>query len=150
MTILWGILLAVFCLVCLLIIAIVLLQPHQGEGLAGVFGGGGGETFLGAKSITTAVWITSVLAGIYMLLALTVNKIAPTGAEEGVMVSEPGKIAPPPPAPAATTSATSSAPAGNGGSKPPAEQPPTPPPPVPPPEQGGGSKAPPSPPPPGK
>lgn len=101
MEILWGILLAVFCLVCLLIVAIVLLQPHQGEGIAGVFGGGGGEQFLGAKSISTAVWVTSTLAGVYLILALAINKIAPSVSTDSSVMA--GESAPPPPAPPTTS-----------------------------------------------
>ena len=43
------ILLIFFIPVCLLLILIVLLQAGKGGGLAGAFGGAGGQTFLGAR-----------------------------------------------------------------------------------------------------
>ena len=43
------ILLIIFVPICLLLILIVLLQAGKGGGLAGAFGGAGGQTFLGAR-----------------------------------------------------------------------------------------------------
>jgi protein translocase SecG subunit len=69
-----GVLLTiVFFLVCLLIVLIVLVQPHHGEGLATAFGGSSGDSFFGTKAVSAAARITIVLGATYAVLALILN-----------------------------------------------------------------------------
>lgn len=63
-----------FALFALLLIMVVLLQRGRGVGLAGAFGGGGGATAtFGAKTGDILTWVTIVMFGIYVLLAITLN-----------------------------------------------------------------------------
>ena len=48
---------------------IVLLQRGRGGGLAGAFGGAGGQSAFGTKAGDVFTWITSVTAGIWILIA---------------------------------------------------------------------------------
>ena len=68
------ILLILFIPICLLLILIVLLQAGKGGGLAGAFGGTGGQAFLGTQG--TADFLskfTIYLAGGFMVLALILS-----------------------------------------------------------------------------
>ncbi|MEK7449749.1 MAG: preprotein translocase subunit SecG [Planctomycetota bacterium] len=66
----------IFIVVSILLVAIILLQPHHSEsGLAGAFGGGGSESFFGTKAVSVATKITVVLAIIFILLVILLNKI---------------------------------------------------------------------------
>ncbi|MBI3272041.1 MAG: preprotein translocase subunit SecG [Planctomycetes bacterium] len=106
-----GFLSFVFAVDCALLIGIVLLQPHQGEGLAVAFGGGGGgDSFFGTKAISAAARITVILAAVFIGLALFLNMkfMRP---QHGLMTGEktPNKIEQPPGPPPGT-------PPGEGGS----------------------------------
>lgn len=84
----WFVLLSIlFGLVCLLLVVIVLIQPAHSEGLASAFGGGGGEAVFGTKTITYASRVTIVLAVLFFLLAIVLNKIHRPAA--GVMGTTP-------------------------------------------------------------
>ena len=65
-----------FILVCLILIGIVLLQKGRGGGLSGAFGGGGGNTAFGAKTGDVLTWATSIIFGIFVLLAVALNLLA--------------------------------------------------------------------------
>ena len=66
-----------FIFVCLLLILIVLIQKGRGGGLASAFGGGGGgQTAFGAKTGDVLTWVTSVIFGVFLLLAITLNLLA--------------------------------------------------------------------------
>jgi len=67
------------------LIVLILLQPHEGEGMGAVFGGSSGvETFLGTKTITV-LWKTTVTLGcVFILIAILLNLIPhPTAASGG-------------------------------------------------------------------
>lgn len=66
MTVLVSIL---FLTVCILLIVIVLLQKGKGQGLSGAFGGMGQSAF-GTRVGDVFTWITIVLAGVFLLLAV--------------------------------------------------------------------------------
>jgi preprotein translocase subunit SecG len=68
------ILLIPFIIVCLLLILIVLLQAGKGGGLAGAFGGAGGQTFLGARGAADFLSkLTIYLAIAFMFLSFILS-----------------------------------------------------------------------------
>ncbi|MFQ3619582.1 MAG: preprotein translocase subunit SecG [Spirochaetales bacterium] len=62
------VLLVVFVISALLLIAVVLIQDEQGEGLGGLFGGGSSTPF-GSRSGNILTRITSVLGALFILTA---------------------------------------------------------------------------------
>ena len=68
---LFTILIFLYIIVCVALIVIVLLQSGKGEGLAGVFGGGGSQTIFGARTGDVLTKATTVLAVLFMCLSLT-------------------------------------------------------------------------------
>lgn len=54
----------------ILIVGLILLQRGRGGGLAGAFGGDGGETAFGTKSVSMAQKITVLLAVLLFLLTI--------------------------------------------------------------------------------
>ena len=81
-----------FIIVSVLLIIIVLLQKGRGGGLSAAFGGAGGQSAFGSKTGDYFTWVTVVIVGVFLLLAmvLTMN-YAP---EEDVIIQE-GLSAPP-------------------------------------------------------
>ena len=71
----WGLWFLAFLIiaVCVILIGVILLQRGRGGGLAGAFGGGGGSSAFGAKTGDVFTWITVVMAGIFVLLAVVGN-----------------------------------------------------------------------------
>jgi preprotein translocase subunit SecG len=65
-----------FIIVCLFLILLVLIQKGRGGGLASAFGGGGGNTAFGSKTGDVLTWATSVVFGIFLLLAVALNLLA--------------------------------------------------------------------------
>lgn len=69
----WHILLGVlFLVICLLLIIIVLLQKGKGGGLGAAFGGAGSSAF-GTRTGDVFTWVTIVLTGLFLLLAIATN-----------------------------------------------------------------------------
>ena len=66
----------VFIIVCLFLILIVLIQKGRGGGLASAFGGAGGNTAFGSKTGDVLTWATSIVFGIFLVLAITLNLLA--------------------------------------------------------------------------
>lgn len=62
-----------FLLICLLLIGIVLLQKGRGSGLSGAFGGVGGHSAFGARTGDFLTWVTVVLAGLFIVVAVALN-----------------------------------------------------------------------------
>lgn len=69
MEILSTILLIFFVLVAVLLVGMVLIQDEQGDGLAGMFGGGSQSTF-GSRAGNVLTKTTSVLGGLFIVVAL--------------------------------------------------------------------------------
>jgi preprotein translocase subunit SecG len=65
-----------FVLVSLLLLLLVLIQKGRGGGLASAFGGGGGHTPFGTKTGDVLTWATSILFGVFILLAIILNLIS--------------------------------------------------------------------------
>ena len=64
---------ALFVIVCLILILLVLIQKGRGGGLVSAFAGGGGNSAFGAKTGDVLTWATSVIFGIFLLLAIILN-----------------------------------------------------------------------------
>lgn len=68
---LFKLLLGLHVFVCLVLILVVLLQSSKGSGLAGAFGGGGGQTMFGGQETATFLSkLTTYLAVLFMVLSL--------------------------------------------------------------------------------
>jgi preprotein translocase subunit SecG len=65
-----------FILVCLFLIMVILIQKGRGGGLASAFGGAGGNTAFGSKTGDVLTWVTSVVFGIFLLLAVVLNLLS--------------------------------------------------------------------------
>jgi preprotein translocase subunit SecG len=68
---LFNLLIGLHVFVCLVLILVVLLQSSKGSGLAGAFGGGGGQTMFGGQETATFLSrMTTYLAILFMVLSL--------------------------------------------------------------------------------
>ena len=77
-------LLVLFIIVAVLLVAMVLLQDDQGEGLGGVFGGGGSSPF-GAKSGSVLVKFTSVLGILFLVSSLGLAWVSRTKSDDDIL-----------------------------------------------------------------
>lgn len=59
--------------ICLFLMLVILLQRGRGGGIASAFGGGGGSGAFGAKTGDVFTWITCIVAGIFVVLAVVAN-----------------------------------------------------------------------------
>jgi preprotein translocase subunit SecG len=71
-------LMVLFVFVCLFLILLILIQKGRGGGLASAFGGAGGNTAFGSKTGDVLTWATSIVFGIFLLLAVGLNLLANT------------------------------------------------------------------------
>ncbi len=62
----------VFC--ALALILIILVQKGKGGGLSGAFGGGMASGILGSKTGDFLTWVTIVLVGVFLTLAVVMAK----------------------------------------------------------------------------
>src|SRR5437763_12224797 len=65
-----------FVIICLFLMLLVLIQKGRGGGLASAFGGAGGNTAFGSKTGDVLTWATSVVFGVFILLAVAANLFA--------------------------------------------------------------------------
>src|SRR5690348_18448247 len=73
MTVLFYIATSLLMLICLFLVLLILIQKGRGGGLAGAFGGAGGNTAFGSKTGDVLTWATSILFGVFLLLAVATN-----------------------------------------------------------------------------
>lgn len=87
---------AVLFLICAVaLILIILIQKGRGGGLGAAFGGGLASGLLGSKTGDFLTWVTVVLVGIFLTLAVVMAKFyKPTISDFGAGV--PQRTAPPP------------------------------------------------------
>lgn len=91
-----------FLLVCLFMILLILIQKGRGGGLASAFGGQGGNTAFGSKTGDVLTWVTSIVFGLFLLLAVALNLLGDrvnkaktgAGAAAPVAASAAGQAAP--------------------------------------------------------
>jgi preprotein translocase subunit SecG len=95
MELLWIITQAVYVIACVLLIFFVLIQESKGEGLAGVFGGGGGSQTLFGSSAPTVVHKATIYCAIlfmglgFLLMFRTPTRTTGGSVMEGVATSPP-------------------------------------------------------------
>src|SRR5438105_52675 len=99
-----GLMIFLFVFVCLILILLVLIQKGRGGGLAGAFGGAGGNTAFGAKTGDVLTWATSIVFGVFLLLAIVLNLMTQSGSKQTTPAGTTGG-----------TPANNSTPAGSGG-----------------------------------
>jgi preprotein translocase subunit SecG len=63
-----------FVLCCLALILIILIQKGRGGGLSAAFGGAGAGGVLGSKTGDFLTWVTIVLVGVFLSLAVLLAK----------------------------------------------------------------------------
>lgn len=63
-----------FVLCCLALILIILIQKGRGGGLSAAFGGAGAGGVLGSKTGDFLTWVTIVLVGVFLSLAILLAK----------------------------------------------------------------------------
>lgn len=63
-----------FVLCCLALILIVLVQKGRGGGLSGAFGGAMASGILGSKTGDFLTWVTIILTGVFLTLAVIMAK----------------------------------------------------------------------------
>ena len=76
MTTIYYILLTLFIVLALFLMLLVLIQKGRGGGLASAFGGMGGNTAFGSKTGDVLTWATSIVFGIFIVLAVALNLMA--------------------------------------------------------------------------
>jgi preprotein translocase subunit SecG len=54
----------------ILLVIVVMMQDEQGEGLGGIFGGGGSSTPFGSRSGNVLTKITAILAAVFLISTL--------------------------------------------------------------------------------
>jgi preprotein translocase subunit SecG len=68
--------LTLYIVMCVFLILLVLIQKGRGGGLSSAFGGSGGNTAFGTKTGDVLTWATSIVFGIFLLLAVFLNLVA--------------------------------------------------------------------------
>ena len=63
-----------FVICCLSLILIILIQKGRGGGLSGAFGGAMASGILGSKTGDFLTWVTIVLVGVFLTLAVVMAK----------------------------------------------------------------------------
>jgi preprotein translocase subunit SecG len=100
MGLLWMIAQVVYVVVCVALIFLILIQESKGEGLAGVFGGGGGSQTLFGSSAPTVVYKATVYLAVafmalgFLLMFRTPPQTRGRSVMEGVTPATPITAAP--------------------------------------------------------
>ena len=87
-----------FVICCLALILIILIQKGRGGGLSAAFGGGAGGGLLGSKTGDFLTWVTIVLVGVFLSLAVLLAKYykpAPPASAPIPQLSAPEQSLPP-------------------------------------------------------
>jgi preprotein translocase subunit SecG len=69
--ILFPILATTFCVVCVFMILLILIQKGRGGGLSSAFGGAGGNTAFGSKTGDVLTWVTAVVFVFFLILSMS-------------------------------------------------------------------------------
>lgn len=76
MTFVFYLLLTLFVFLSLFMILLILIQKGRGGGLSSAFGGAGGNTAFGSKTGDVLTWVTSIVFGLFLVLAVLLNLMA--------------------------------------------------------------------------
>src|SRR5215472_3554441 len=98
---LYGLLVALYVIVCALLLIVVLLQQGKGGDIAAAFGGSGSQTAFGARSGATFLTrATAVLGALFIFGSLGLGMLMKNGGAGSVMsgVSAPAATKPADPA----------------------------------------------------
>ena len=74
------------------LILLVLIQKGRGGGLASAFGGMGGNTAFGSKTGDVLTWATSILFGVFLLLAVGLNLMANKRHDDAKLAAAGGSL----------------------------------------------------------
>jgi preprotein translocase subunit SecG len=86
---LYGLILAIHILVCLLLVIVVLLQSGKSADLAGAFGGMGSQSTFGPRGTASFLSkLTTTLAILFMVTSLTLWIVAANRAESGSVIKD--------------------------------------------------------------
>jgi preprotein translocase subunit SecG len=75
MTFLFYTFLTLLIAVSVILILLILIQKGRGGGLSSAFGGGGGSTAFGTKTGDVLTWATSIIFGVFIILAVVLNLV---------------------------------------------------------------------------
>ncbi len=81
-TFIMNVVAVLFVICCVSLVLIILIQKGRGGGLSGAFGGAMASGILGSKTGDFLTWVTIVLAGVFLTLAVVMAKFykpAPVG-----------------------------------------------------------------------
>jgi preprotein translocase subunit SecG len=78
-----------FVISCVSLVLIILIQKGRGGGLSGAFGGAMASGILGSKTGDFLTWVTIVLVGVFLLLAVVMAKFYKPSAASDYDVSPP-------------------------------------------------------------
>lgn len=85
-----------FGLTCVVLILIILVQKGRGGGLSAAFGGAGASSILGSKTGDFLTWVTIILVGLFLLLAVVLGKFYRPGVSDFGSRGSQNQQAPPP------------------------------------------------------
>jgi preprotein translocase subunit SecG len=69
-----NVVVVLFVICAVVLILVILVQKGRGGGLGGVFGGGMAGGILGSKTGDFLTWVTVVMTGVFLLLAVVLDK----------------------------------------------------------------------------
>ncbi|MHC4728599.1 MAG: preprotein translocase subunit SecG [Planctomycetota bacterium] len=85
---------ALFVVCCVSLILIILIQKGRGGGLSGAFGGAMASGILGSKTGDFLTWVTIVLAGVFLTVAVVMAKFYKPDVSEYGEVTPAGQVQP--------------------------------------------------------
>jgi len=85
---------ALFIICCVALILIILIQKGRGGGLSGAFGGAMASGILGSKTGDFLTWVTIVLAGVFLTIAVVMAKFYRPAVSERGEEAPPGQVQP--------------------------------------------------------
>ncbi|MGB2809649.1 MAG: preprotein translocase subunit SecG [Sedimentisphaerales bacterium] len=88
---------AIFLICAVSLILIILVQKGKGGGLSGAFGGGVASGILGSKTGDFLTWVTIVLVGVFLTLAVVMAKFYRPSDDFGEGITPPTASSPGPP-----------------------------------------------------
>ena len=86
-TFIMNVVAVLFVLCCVILVLIILIQKGRGGGLSAAFGGGMAGGILGSKTGDFLTWVTIVLVGVFLTLAVVMGKFYKPSAASNYDVS---------------------------------------------------------------